>query len=50
MATALIIIFLILAIITALVAAAGIPSRIGWGWIAVAFIAAAFLVPHLGLH
>lgn len=50
MATALTVIFLILAIIAALVAAAGVPSRIGWGWIAVALIAAAFLVPHLGLH
>ena len=50
MAPMLTIIFLILAIVTALVAAAGVPSRIGWGWIAVAFLAAAFLVPHLGLH
>ena len=50
MATVLVIVFLIAAILAALAAAFGAPARGGWGWIAVAFLAAAFLVPHLGLH
>jgi hypothetical protein len=47
-ATALIILFLILAIIAGIIAF--IPPHIRWVGLAVAFIAVALLVPHLGFH
>ena len=49
METVLVIIFLIAAIIIGLLATFS-PRFANWGGVALAFIAAALLVPHLGIH
>lgn len=49
MTTALIILFLVLAIAVGILASFS-PRHVPWVGLAVAFVAAAMLVPHLGLH
>jgi CHASE2 domain-containing sensor protein len=50
MENALVIIALIVAIVTGLLAASQHAFRVGWGWVAVVCIAVALIIPHLGLH